>query len=307
MQFRMEDFLNDYNIPFIDSHSILTSAYLGLETCPMCGKHDGGKPYAAVRKDSTSITCWACKGSDFYGSLKVLTGITDRDQLNGIYKKYGNSSGFISSSSNKSDEVRPTTIDIPGSKVMSKQARAYIEDVREFPAEYLWEKHDLRVTSYQFPSYKIIIPITYNNRIVSYTSRDWSGSSDTRVQSCAKDLEIVHHKDIFLGIDQVRGKNALVVEGPWDFFRVGNGSLSSFGSEITLAQIMLLSERFDTVFFMPDGKEKQALDLYTEAALVLQSIGTNAEIIELSEADDPDNIFKDPNELIYLKKDLQLS
>jgi hypothetical protein len=307
MQFRTIDFLNDYNIPYIDSHGMLTSAYVGFEVCPLCHHHNHGRVYAAMRRDSNTFTCWNCKSKDFYTAVQVLTGITDYGMLKDIFKKYGNSAYSHSSSPlSEQDKPRPTKIKIPGTSEMIPAARSYIEN-RGFSPEFLWEKYDLRATRYERPSYRIIIPITYNKRIISYTSRDYTNEQDLRVVSCKSDLEIINHKDLFLGLDYAQGKNALVVEGPWDHFRMGNGSLCSFGSEITLPQIMLLADKFENVFIMPDGGEAEPLKLAEETAVVLNSIGTNCEVIELHEEGDPDDLFRDdPDELIYLKKDLQI-
>lgn len=306
MEFNTRQFLYDYNIQTVENSSTTTSKYIGLQQCVFCGATaTGNKAYGAVMDGYTVHACWVCHNTSFYEFVKRATGITDYTALKEIFKKYGNSTS-TTPFKKSSDVPRPTTIKIPGNTIMSGSAKEYIEG-RGFNPEYLWEKYALRSTMYENPSYRIIIPITYNNRIVSYTSRDYTNEQELRVVSCKSDLEIINHKDIFLGIDQIRSRNALIVEGPWDQFRTGNGSLCSFGAEITMAQIMLLAQRFDNVFIMPDGGEAEPLRIAEETAIVLNSVGTNCEVIELHETGDPDELFRDdPDELAYLKNDLQI-
>lgn len=308
MQFDTVRFFQDLGIPYIDSHGMLTREYIGVEGhCPLCHHGGGGRPYGAFRRDARVYTCWNCKSNDFWSAIQIVSGITDKRKLSELLKKYSTNTGFSPYSFKKEEsKPRPTKIVLPGDPEMIQPARRYLR-TRGFSPEYLWQKYSLRSTTYGKPSYRIIIPVTYNGRVVSYTSRDYTNKQELRVVSCKKDLEIIPHKHLFLGLDHVRSKNVMVVEGPFDCFRVGSGGVSSFGSEITLQQTMLLAEKFDNVFLCPDGKEEKPLELMKDTARVLNSVGTNAEVIELDEALDPDDFFrKYPEELIYLKKDLNL-
>jgi hypothetical protein len=311
MKFDTIRFLEDYNIPYLSSHSILTKDFVGISTCPFCNASGGGKPYFAMRRHSTGTNCWICHTNDFYGAIQRLTGITDYKALKDIYNKYGTITNGIYTSKNheSSNELikRPAKIDVPGKKILLPQIKSYLKK-RDFDPEYIWQKYDLKSTTYDKEfGYRMVLPIKYENRNVSYTGRDYTDLQDAKYMSCKKELEIIPHKSIFYGIDNVHGKNALWIEGPTDVWRISDGSISSFGTEWTLEQLMLLHNKFENVFIMFDGGEEEATKHAENASVILNSVGTNCEIIDLYEEGDPDELFKDEKELIYLKKELQIS
>lgn len=306
MKFDTISFLQDYNIPYIEQGSTITSRYVGLDECPFCGaKASGNKVYGALGRTSTSYSCWICHERDFYGAIQRLTGITNYEELQKIYKRYGiiTSGNFIRSE--KESIIRPTKIDVPGSTEMLRNARKYIAG-RGFNPEYLWQKYDLRNTAmHSHYGYRVVIPLKYNNRIISYTARDYTGLQDPKVKACKLDLEIIPHKDMLFGIDYAKYKNVVVLEGEWDQMRVSDGSVATYGTEVTLPQLILLASKFDNIFFLFDGGESEALRHAYVASTILTSFGKHVEVLEM-DSGDPDEVFADEKELLYLKKDLQL-
>lgn len=306
MLFNTIKFLEDYNIPYMASHSILTKDFVGLDVCPFCGATGNGKPYFAMRKHSTGTNCWICHTNDFYATIKILTGINDNNRLKDIYKRYGNKKASLNYYSDDKEIQRPISIAVPGNVGMISSVKKYLKS-RDFDPEYIWNKYNLKNTTYDRNfRYRIIIPITYNNRVVSYTARDYTDQQENKYMSCKNELEIIPHKNILYGIDNVRSKNVLWIEGPTDVWRIGDGSVSSFGTEWKLEQLMLLYQKFENIFILFDSGEEEALKHAEKAAVVLTTVGRNCEIIELSEVGDPDELFKDEDELSYLKKDLNI-
>lgn len=306
MKFDAISFLQDYNISYTEHHSILTSSYAGLDICPFCGAT--GKPYSALRKDGNAgFSCWICHETNFFEAIKLLTGINDYHKLQTIYKKYGDPSGNYSVSySSKSDVIRPTKLELPGTTDLIPQARKYLES-RGYSAEYVWERYSLRSTVYESRvPYRIVIPIIFNNRVVSYTARSYVKGVEPRYMSCRGDDEVIPHKEVLYNIDNAKRKNVVLVEGGGpDVWSCGDNFVSSFGTEVTLQQRMLLAEKFDNIFVLFDSMESEAQRHAQEVAITLESVGKNCEIIEFDEPLDPaDFFFKYPNELIYLKKEL---
>lgn len=307
MRFDTIQFLYDYNIPVIEHSSTLTSRYIGLEECVFCGaRASGNKTYAAIGKDFSGYSCWICHETNFYEAVQRLTGITNYEEIKKIYKRYGDSIGTYQQSQEKSDIIRPTSIVVPGKPELIPNARKYLIK-RQYDPEFVWQKYDLRATTHAVKAgYRIVLPIKYNNRIVSWTARDYTDRQEAKFISCDKDLEIIPHKEILYNIDFAKGKNVCVVEGPYDAWRTGDGAVASFGTEITLPQLILLANRFDNIFFLFDGGESEALRHADHGATILSSMGKHAEVLEM-DAGDPDEVFKDEKELIYLRKDLKLS
>ena len=309
MQFDTLRLLDDYNFSYIESHSILTKDYVGIDTCIHCGATGGGKPYMAVARTYTATACYICHTNDFYSFVKAVTGVTDYDGLKGIYKKYGDNVGFSHNRAQEVEVQRPTTLEIPGTTKLIKPAKEYLED-RGYDATFIWGKYGLKSTRYESRvPYRIVIPIKFNNREISYTARSYVKGVEPRYISCEGINEITPHKEVFYGIDNVKGRNVVVVEGGGpDVWRAGNGFIGSFGTEITQQQILLLASRFDNIYFLFDSGESEAQKHAYNAGVILESVGKHCETIEFDEDLDPDDFFKlNPDELIYMRKDLQLS
>jgi len=295
------EFLTDYNIPYWDHHSIVSSNYIGLN-CPFC--HDHAKPYLGIRKEGNNLSsvCWRCGSHSAYDTVEALTGITDKNEVYKILKKYkGESSGNFNI---RTDTTRkaPTTIEIPGKPILIPPVKRYLEK-RGFDPIYLFEKYQLQSTTYENPSYRVIFPFLYKGRKVSWTARDFTGQSEIRYQSCPHDLELVHHKHILYNIDKQKvGGNILLNEGILDSIRTGG--VATAGTSTTINQLLLLRD-FKKVFIMFDG-EVTAIKKAYGISTILSSIGIDNEVLELEEGEDPDTAFRNESDLIALKKDLQL-
>lgn len=90
--------------------------------------------------------------------------------------------------------------------------------------------------------FRIIIPIRYENQTVSYQGRDITDRAKLRYKACAKKLERVHHKFILYGLDLVPSDYVVIVEGCPSVWRLGPGTVATFGAEFTLSQVRLLSK-----------------------------------------------------------------
>jgi len=299
MKFDTIQFLEDYGIHYIEHSSITTSRYVGLSTCPFCGAT--GKAYAAMGREFNAFSCWICHETNFNNAIKILTGITSYEEINQIYKRYG----VIISGYSDTEIVRPTTISVPGKEEMLLNSKKYLES-RNFNAEYVWNKYQLKNTAMDSSfGYRIVLPIILDSRVISFTARDYTNVQDTKYKSCPSLKEVYPHKNSLYNIDNAKGNNVVVVEGPMDAWRIGDGAVALFGTEFTLPQLILLAERFDNIYFLFDGGESEALKQAERASTIITSVGKNSEVLEMEEGD-PDEVFQDEEELIYLKKDLQL-
>ena len=97
---------------------------------------------------------------------------------------------------------------------MLPQHIRYLEG-RGFDAQYLINKYDLRGTLYtgDIYAYRVITPIYYNNRIVSYQGRDFTGKQNIRYATCKPENEIIHHKKILFNLDNSKQESVIVMEG----------------------------------------------------------------------------------------------
>jgi DNA primase len=92
--------------------------------------------------------------------------------------------------------------------------------------------------------HRIIIPIVWDGKQVSFTSRDVTGRHALRYITCPKERELVNHKTILFGRQADWGETGIVVEGPFDVFRFGVKACGTFGVEYTMAQVRQMVKHF---------------------------------------------------------------
>jgi DNA primase len=61
---------------------------------------------------------------------------------------------------------------------------------------------------------RLIIPIFFNKSLVSFTSRDCTGTSEAKYLNCSKKDSIIPVRNVLYGIDDAHKDIAVIVEGP---------------------------------------------------------------------------------------------
>ena len=140
--------------------------------------------------------------------------------------------------------------------------------------------------------HRIIIPIIYQGQTVSYQGRDITGRANLPYKACPISEEIFHHKHLVYNFDSAT-KNAIVVEGILDAWRIGAGAVATFGTGYTTKQAQLL-RKFERVFILYD-LEDTAQEQADQLSYELSAMGTKSFIISdlLKEGEDPDMLSPD--------------
>ena len=106
--------------------------------------------------------------------------------------------------------------------------------------------------------HRLIIPIPWDEKEVSFTSRDITNKSALRYITCPKDRELVNHKTIIYGKQKAWKETGVLVEGPTDAWRLGTSSFAVFGIKYTPAQLRRIANLFKRVYVCFDD-EPQAI------------------------------------------------
>jgi hypothetical protein len=174
---------------------------------------------------------------------------------------------------------------------------------RNFDPEFLTKKYDLRGTL-SIPKgykYRIIAPIYFNGKIVSFQGRDVSGKQELRYKACKQEMEITNHQNILYNADNCKEDWIVIVEGITDVWRLGDNSSSCFGIEYTPAQVLYIAKNYKKAFTLFDNEEeaqKQAIKLCND----LKKLGTFTQNIKVPEMDDPAKLKQ--SDADYLMKDI---
>lgn len=144
-------------------------------------------------------------------------------------------------------------------------------------------------------SHRILAPIYFNGKVVSYQCRATRTHQKLPYLACAKREEVIEHKSMLYGFDvAVRLNKCVVVEGVTDVWRLGPGAVATFGKGFTPAQVLLISNHFDQIFVLPDSDVPES-ETITPA---LEALGKEVEELNLSWGDPDDLSQKQADELM---------
>ena len=148
----------------------------------------------------------------------------------------------------------------------------------------LWQLLGTSAYDKKYPQ-RIVAPITLDNRLVSFQTRDITGRSKRPYLTCPKSNEVVHHKHTLYGVDSVPGNTVIVCEGIVDVWKLGPGAVATFGVGFKLEQVAMLATRFKKIViaYDPDpagkiGAEKLGceLDLFDVDVSVMLNLPCDA-------------------------------
>lgn len=284
MSFDALKFLRDYRIPHATTGSKHTRKGWVNVHCPFCA---GSRDYhlGLELEGKQRIKCWRCGGKSLFRVVKTLARCREEDVGQVIHEYQGRSSprpGGI----NRPDIRKECTLPL-GTSAMSDRHRGYLEK-RKFNPELLERTYLLQGTGpLSDPpgySHRIILPIYFERKLVSYQGRDITGRCEDsdKYRACSMDREAIHHKHVLYGWDLFEGKVGAVVEGAADQWRMGPGSLATFGTGFTQEQLVLLARRFKRLFLLFDP-EPIAQQVAEKLSWALGHIGCEAPIVDLSD------------------------
>lgn len=290
MKFDAIRFCEDHGIPYWGEGKNLTAGWIGV-TCPFCSDTSN---HGGFNTANGYYHCWKCGGHPTYDVIKKFTGVSNPKQ---ILRRYG----VIHEGQAPKNERKKKDFILPGETPLKKIHIKYLEQ-RGFDPEYLEMKYFLRGTDHigQY-KFRIVIPVVYNQKVVSFITRDATNQQEFRYMTCPGNMEIIEHKNILFNSDNCPGKRAIGVEGVFDVFRIGDNCFGTFGTAFTPSQIKEM-QRFEKVFLLYDT-EPEAQEKAEKALYMLNSVGIDTELITL-DGGDPAEMSDD--DVIHLKKDLRL-
>jgi hypothetical protein len=291
----------DYSISYVTEGKHYVSGWLTTK-CPFC---DDPSEHLGYNIDENYFNCYRC-GSHFVDSTIAKLINVSEQEARIIIKQYGFS---LSSISTKEPvvRIRAKAHRLPsGTGPMGTIHRIYL-DRRNFDAEKLECEWNLigtgpisKLDDINF-KFRIIIPIIWQGKQVSFTSRDITGKAELRYITCPKDRELINHKTILYGKQEYWKETGICVEGPTDVWRLGRNSFCTFGIKYTEIQVRQIAKAFKRVFVMFDD-DPQAVIQANKLVADLRFRGVEAIFIESIIASDPGSMKQ--SDADYLVKTL---
>lgn len=293
MPFNVNKFLHNYNIEHSHEGKNCSPDWVNIK-CPMCSDNTDHGGFNLLSKNGW-YNCRRCGAHSFTKVISILTN-ENINRAYGIIKLY--SSGTIGQiSTNIKNRYQPLqkrkklNLDHYNFKKLNNIHKKYLKKRGYKPniLESTWEL--LGSNNYGDYKYRIIAPIYLDGKLISFQGRDITGKNKLKYKACKKEDEVIHHKHALYGIDLVPDETVIVVEGIFDVFRIGPGSVCTFGIKYKTEQVLMLYERFKKVYILFDKEPEEAIIQAENLANDLSGLGTDVEILDLE--------YGDPGQLNY--------
>jgi DNA primase len=303
--FNIVSFLEDNDIYHRFSGENVGRGWVGFR-CPFC---EGDKEHGGVKLTHKRFSCWQCGESA--SPPKLIKQILNCSWAKAyeVLKKHSNRETAMSSWANiptvRERSSRP--VHLPALTGSLTGPGGHYLSSRGFNPEAIEAQYGVKESGplgrYKF---RLIIPIYFKKELVSFTSRDYTGKGEPKYKEQSIDDAVIPAKDCLYNIDTVKN-DLLIVEGPADVWRMGDGSVALLGLSCSEKQQEILFswwmhslriKRVKKVVLLLDPKTKRAADKIYYA---LTSFIRNIKIVEL-QGRDPAELTQ--QEAMNLKKEL---
>jgi len=232
--------------------------------CPFCTGNPG--LHLGIHEDKNYCFCWRCGYHRLEDTLSKLLNVSRREAKELIIK-YG---GKSLSRNKPATVIKPKVkkFKLPSNcGPLQQRHRMYLLK-RKFDPDQIEQNWKIvgtgPVSFLDGKDYKhrIIIPIMWDGKMVSFQGRDITGKTELRYKACPKDRELIEHQTILYG-NQTKWKDTgICVEGVTDVWRLGPLSFAVFGISFTPSQVRIISKSFRRVviLFDDDPQAQQQAD-----------------------------------------------
>jgi len=228
MTFR--DLLDELKVAYLESGSShCRPGWIQLRDCVFCSSTNYHLGY---RLGSRYTNCWRCGFHPAYVTLQRLG--ASKAILGQFWK------GLEHEHVAPREAVRGKLIEPKGRGPLKRIHKEYLcgRGYKPEQVQGMWEIEGIGIAGRL--GWRIYIPIYYQNRRVSWTTRAVGSDVAQRYISAGAEEEAVNHKRILYGLDYC-AQSVVICEGPLDVWKVGPGSVGVFGTSYTPAQVRLLS------------------------------------------------------------------
>lgn len=212
--------------------------------CPFCTGNPG--LHLGYDTELDRFVCWRCGGKGIAFALAGLLRLPYA-QVYELIRQYGGKTDVKIKKRNK------VALELPSNCVpLLPQHAKYLEN-RGYDAEWVEKEFGVMSTLIRSTldevdySNRIIIPIQWEGRLVSFDSRDVTEKKKERYKACPSHRENVEHKKIIYGKQEHWTSTGICVEGYTDVWRFGTAAFCTSGIKFTSAQVRVIARTFKRV------------------------------------------------------------
>lgn len=254
----IEQLYKDHSIIYrTEGHKHARDGWINTE-CPFCTGNPGY--HLGYNTNNDRFVCWRCGGHYTENTISKLLNISYKEAEQ-LVRLYG---GLTRKKHEKKKNAKIKPFKLPSnSKELQKNHRNYLIK-RKFDPDRLIKDWGILGTSVLSRldntdyKHRIIIPIMWDGKIVSFDSRDITDKSKSKYMKCSEVREEIPHKSILYGKQEKWKDTGICVEGTFDVWRMGFNAFSTSGIKYTSAQLRLIAKTFKRVPVIFDN-ESQAI------------------------------------------------
>lgn len=288
---------NNLGIRCWDKGNNVTAGWVNVQ-CPFCGDISN---HCGVNPATLKISCWICgAGGSFVDLLVKLTdlpfseckSITEDSTVSFKKRAIDQIKGDLYGVEEEEPKISENII-----TVLPKTFELITENIR---SDLFWsylKRRNLSIhTIIEYGCgicragdymHRMIIPVYYQGKLVSYQGADMTGFSVLKYQSAP--LSMGRINDYLYGLDEI-GKRMIVVEGILDKWRNGKETVSAFTSTITSAQFkLIIAMELEELYFCFDPEVLAYYKAKKQAEKFRPFIST-VEVVRLPDGYDPDKL-----------------
>lgn len=288
-------FLSDYGIP-----QGAPSREFYNTPCPFCGGSSTSPFPLGIHASKGYAVCWRCGFHPLLDTIAALTATGPKESRE-ILEAYS----FASYAPGPKVPTSKVPYCHPPGGPMTALYSRYL-DKRGFDPDWIALEHGTLAAGPrcfwdagmpldedwkgQWFSNRLIIPIhDASGRLVNFQGRSILPDAKIRYKGARVDKVPMHHKHLLYGAHKGRSDLVVVVEGVLDQWKLGRGSVATFGTSLTIHQIRLLGG-YRRVLFCFDS-EDTAQAKAARWAREVAALGVSVEVVDLELGD------RDPGDL----------
>lgn len=202
--------------------------------CPYCSRNTNSFRLGIRKEGVGPVHCWVCGFKNLVETLVLASSLPRKEIL-----KY--TSLLVKDYSLKQDSHTEQKLVVPqGVKPMSKPHKNYLKKRGFDPEEIstLWGVMGIGMVTHHL-KWRLFIPITKENKIVSWTTRSISDEVKPKYLTALSTQESTNIKEVLYGADRA-SHTISVHEGPLDAWAVGPGGTATCGTSYSKQQICII-------------------------------------------------------------------
>ncbi len=293
----MTDFETDFQyfdiIKYLQSRHIyydtegrnVSEGWIGMRCVfPGCSDHSN---HLGIDLTTKQVSCWMCGKKSLLDLVLMIDKASVKQAFDTIkHFSYTQSLTTQKETLTERHKLTDTAFELPS------EAKAELFDLqrdyltsRGLDAQFIFNKYKLRSIGPVSTTYcnRILIPYYYKNRLLTFSTRDATGQTNT-YKHCPKKLSIQSPKELLYNSDTVKD-TIVIVEGAFIVFKLGGGVVATSGIKWTISQAYLCYLLSPKRAFILFDAEKKAQEQAESLASTLSCVINHVEVMRLDKGD----------------------